>query len=321
MVFAHLSEKPAADGGPGVAFDATELDELGEAAFFLGVHGTLVAGKHAVKTSGGDEGALEGRDGLGQIIVSHRITVAGKGAAEGLRITLFMPQLLHDFLRVPDGHFDQVQDGALGLAGEIAGAAIPELPELKAGVNDRGGIPGTEDAGSAFGSGSNVGAGAWGSGEQMTILTSLGLVVGDATLKKEPFAQGDALRGVGFAAGHGRGQGAEKDASAQKSLVPAHEGFRGMALGARRRLNSFAGLTADRGRIDTERDQESQTDGAGQEAVFHSRTPVAGGEPYSHGNPMKVSGLLAPQKFGSPFFPPRPGERREKGDSFILQSK
>ncbi len=91
--------KPAADGGPRVTFDATVLDELGEASFFLGGQGVLLAGEQPVKASGGDEGAFEGRDGFGQIIVSHGIRVAGKGAAEGLRVAFDIPDALNHLLQ------------------------------------------------------------------------------------------------------------------------------------------------------------------------------------------------------------------------------
>ena len=73
--------------GAAVTFDAVVLDELGEAAFFLGIHGVFLAGEQPVKASGSDKGAFEGGNGFGQIIVSHGIRVAGKGAVEGLRVS------------------------------------------------------------------------------------------------------------------------------------------------------------------------------------------------------------------------------------------
>ena len=236
--------------------------------FSWAVQGVGLTGQQPVKASGGDEGALERRDGFGHIIESDGIRFAGKGAAEGLRVAIEVPEPLNDLFRGPDGHFDWVEDRALGLFGQIVGASVPELGALKPGVNDRRGIPLPGDARGALGSGSKVRAGA-ALGEKMAIVTGLGLVEGDAALKVELLAQGNPLRGVGFAAGHGGGQATEVDAGAEEGDVPIHEVFMGMAGGGEGFLGS---RTADRTRTGYGRQPENQTDAAGNEAVSHSRT-------------------------------------------------
>ena len=135
---AHLLEGIAAHCRAVVTGHAAAVLEQLVAGEFLGVEGLLVALQPLVEARiRRDEGFLEGGDGLGDPVDVHfgraeslleGAHVAGDGFQGGDRVL------------VGEGHFAGVGDGASGLLLQILRAAVPELGEVEARVEDGRGV-------------------------------------------------------------------------------------------------------------------------------------------------------------------------------------
>ncbi len=192
--------------GSVVAGDAACGDEGLEALQLAGGESGVVALQEFIKAVVGDEGAFEGGDGVGDVVVGDGVFLVRESFGESPLIGAEGFDFADRFCLVGDGHFNGIEDGALGLSFEGGGAAIPELGEMEAGVEDRGGV-----AASAFTEGS------WGGGlvvdaaplfvHGMAGVAGLGIVCGELFFEEEGFAEFDERFGVLLRTGHFFGEG------------------------------------------------------------------------------------------------------------------
>ncbi|MNP06438.1 hypothetical protein D3C76_984200 [compost metagenome] len=128
----HLLIGVAADGDPVVAGGAALLLEQLIALQLLRRQRLAIPLQPAIEGGiGGDQGLLEGGDGIGHLVdakVRFAVDRIEAGAVFGQGVQGLDRQL------VGEGHLQRVGDGARRLLLQILGTAVPELHEVEAGV-------------------------------------------------------------------------------------------------------------------------------------------------------------------------------------------
>ena len=101
-------------------------------------HGLGITLEPGVKARRGQQGAFEGGNGVGDVVVGQRSLFTREGLLELGLVFRDRGNALDGKAFVWNGHFHRVHDRALGLFFGILGAAVPELGHVEAGVEHRG---------------------------------------------------------------------------------------------------------------------------------------------------------------------------------------
>lgn len=203
-VLAQVGEQAAAHQRAVVAGDAVQPHEQFQPPQLRLAECAVVAAKKVVEAIPGDEGALEGGDGLAQVGEGQGFGRIGKGRCEGLGIARQRPQLVHHRRRVRHAHLDGIEDRLAGLRGQVGRATVPELGDLPAGVEHRRRVAGAELPAGAGGGGQVVHTGR--PVEAVAAAAGLGVVDRQSRLVEQPAPQLDADGRVVLRARHGRRQ-------------------------------------------------------------------------------------------------------------------
>ena len=123
-----------------VASGAPGGNELGETLEFGGAEGFIVAFQEVVEPILRDEGALEGSDGLGHVVVVEGCFIAGECLRETFRVLGDGTELFDDFSFGWHRHLNGIKHRTFRLSGEVSGASVPELGEVESCVQRCGGV-------------------------------------------------------------------------------------------------------------------------------------------------------------------------------------
>ena len=117
---------------------AAGIQKLVQAGLFFIAERRLVAAQELVPARNRDQIALEGANGLGQVVEGHRMLLAREGLLKRLHVLGHGVDHGQHPLLVRHRHFHRIEDRPLGLLLDIGRAAVPELHEMPRRVVDRG---------------------------------------------------------------------------------------------------------------------------------------------------------------------------------------
>jgi hypothetical protein len=124
----------------GVARHASHVEEDAQPMLLVCGQRRRRAGEEAVPARRGDQAALEGSDGVADVLQRYGLSVTRERALKHGAVGRDRLQGGHDGLLVGHGHLDRIQDGAGRLLFDGAGAAVPELRDVHGRVVHAGGV-------------------------------------------------------------------------------------------------------------------------------------------------------------------------------------